>query len=125
MMSPDQFNEFCLPHICDFVECLDYPFFHLDGIGMIKHVDSLLNISKLKAIQWQPGAGHESIDQWTDLIIKMLNAGKSVQVYAQAKEVETLVDKVGAKGLLVILTDEKEEPMKEVMEKYPSNLIYK
>lgn len=125
MMSPEQFDEFCLPHIHDFVECLEYPFFHLDGIGMIKHVDSLLNISKLKAIQWQPGAGHESIDQWTDLITKILRAGKSVQVYARAKEVESLVNKVGPKGLLVILTDEKKAPIKEVMEKFPSNLIYK
>ncbi len=123
MLAPEQFEEFCLPHIRDFVESIEYPFFHLDGIGMIPHLDFLLDIPKLKAIQWQPGAGHESLDRWTDLIRKILDADKSVQVYARAEEVEPLIKKVGTKGVLAILTDEREDSIKRIMEKFPSNII--
>ncbi|MCU0644597.1 MAG: hypothetical protein MUC94_10080 [bacterium] len=102
MISPTMFKEFCLPHIWDIIDILDYPFYHLDGGGAIPHLNELLKIEKLKVIQWQPGAGKERLFQWYDLIRHILEKGKSVQVYAQADEVDDLVKKVGARGLLIV-----------------------
>lgn len=102
MISPDMFKEFCLPHILNLIDFLDYPFYHLDGEGAIPHLDELLKIEKLKVIQWQPGAGKERLAQWYDLIKHILSKKKSIQVYAQADEVDDLVRNVGARGLLIV-----------------------
>jgi len=98
---------------------MDYPFFHVDGTGMIPHVDALLEIGGLKAIQWQPGAGHERLDQWYGLLRKILASGKALQVYARAEEVEALVRNVGANRLLVIVRDSPRDEVLRLAERYP------
>ncbi len=103
MISPDMFKEFCLPSIRQMIEAMDYPLFHLDGQGMLPHLDMLLEIEELKAIQWQPGAGKERLDQWYPVIQKILAAGKSCQVFAEAAEIDDLERNVGHQGMLAIL----------------------
>ncbi|MBI4979183.1 MAG: hypothetical protein HZC28_17005 [Spirochaetes bacterium] len=102
MFSADMFREFCVPHLSDIFDAMDYPFYHLDGVGAIVHLDALLKMKNLKAIQWQPGAGKERLSQWYELIRKIIAAGKACQVYARPDEIDDLVKNVGAKGLLVI-----------------------
>ena len=97
---------------------MDYPFYHLDGVGANKHLDSLLEITELKAIQWVPGAGKERLDQWYELISYILSHQKSVQVYAEVDEVDDLVKAVGAKGLLIICESANNEESQRLMEKY-------
>jgi hypothetical protein len=105
MLSTDIFEEFCLPYIKKCVDFLDYPMYHLDGPGAVKHLDCLLEIEKLKVIQWIPGAGKEEITQWYGLIRKILDSGKSAQVFCNVDEVDDLVKNVGTKGLLINLYD--------------------
>ncbi|MEK6794313.1 MAG: hypothetical protein AABZ39_06030 [Spirochaetota bacterium] len=117
MFSADMFREFCVPHLADIFDAMDYPFYHLDGIGAIVHLDALLEMKDLKAIQWQPGAGKERLHQWYDLIRRIIDAGKACQVYAHADEVDDLVKNVGANGLLVICNCRDESTAHELMEK--------
>lgn len=119
MISAEMFDEFCLPHIFDIVDVLDYPFYHLDGTDALVHLESILKIPKLKAIQWQPGAGHERLDQWYDLIKYIISKGKSVQLYARVDEIGPLVENVGSKGLLVVcngVTNSEAEKLTEQFE---------
>jgi hypothetical protein len=117
MLSNAMYRRFCLPHLLDFIDAMEYAFYHLDGIGAIKHLDTLLAIPKLKVIQWVPGAGKERLSDWYELIRKILSAGKSVQVYAKADEVDDLVRNVGARGLLITV-EASEEQAKRLMERY-------
>jgi hypothetical protein len=117
MISDEMFKQFCLPHIMDQVEVMDFPFYHLDGIGALCHLETLLDIERLKVIQWVPGAGKERLDQWYGVIRQILNAGKSVQVYAQPDEVDALVENVGPRGLLITVNATDEEA-KELAERY-------
>ena len=105
MISPDMFRDFCLPAIERMVDAMDYPLFHLDGTGMIPHLDMLLAIDKLRVIQWQPGAGKQRLDRWYDLIRRILAAGKSCQVFADPDEIEGLTRNVGTEGLLAIINN--------------------
>ena len=118
MISNEMFVEFCLPHIINMVEYMEYPFYHLDGVGALNHLDSLLDIDRLKVIQWQPGAGKEKLSQWYDLIKRILVAGKSVQLYGEPEEIDDLVKNVGAQGLLVICRDLLNEQAEKLEEKY-------
>jgi hypothetical protein len=68
-------------------------------------------------IQWIPGAGKERISDWYPLIRRILAAGKSVQAFATAPEVDELVAEVGARGLLITVTASEEEA-EDLAEKY-------
>ena len=112
MISGAMFRKFVLPHVSDMVDAMEYPLYHLDGIGALPHLPMLLQLSKLRAIQWVPGAGKERIREWYDVIKMILNSGKSVQVFIQADELEDLVTHVGSRGLLATVSATVEEAEK-------------
>jgi len=118
MISKEMFDEFSLPHIIEMVEAMDYGFYHLDGKGSIIHLDSLLQIEKLRAIQWQPGAGNEKLSQWYDLIRKILNSGKSVQLFGKPEEIDDLIKNVGTRGVMVICGNLSRDEAERLEEKY-------
>jgi hypothetical protein len=109
MISARMFKRYCIPHIADMLDAMDYGFYHLDGTGAIPHLQHLLGLSKLRAIQWVPGAGKEELGQWHELIARILAAGKSVEVFARPEEVEPLVKAVGPRGLLINVPCSAEE----------------
>ncbi len=117
MLSKDFYDDFCLPYIKKCINSLDYPLYHLDGPAALKHLDSILSIQNLRAIQWVPGAGHLDIAPWYPLVEKILASGRSVQLFCRAEEVAPLVKRVGAKGLLLSLFDATPEHMNQ-LEKY-------
>jgi len=57
MISPEMFNCFAMPELEELCDFLDYPVYHFDGQEQIRHLDSLLSLKKLRAIQWTPVAG--------------------------------------------------------------------
>lgn len=118
MISNEMFRTYCLPHILDMVDAMEYPLYHLDGVAALAHLDSLLAIEELKVIQWVPGAGKERLDLWYDVICHILDAGKSVQVYGQAWEVDGLVQNVGARGMLFTLLDATPEQAEQLIDRF-------
>ena len=55
--------------------------FHLDGKGVARHLDEILNVPEIQAIQWVQGAGADQpILPWLPLIKKIQTAGKGVVV---------------------------------------------
>jgi hypothetical protein len=101
MISARMYRRYCLPHIADMIDTKEYGFYHLDGVGAIPHLDALLGLKKLRAIQWVPGAGKEELSQWYELIAHILAAGKSIEVFARPDEVGMLVKALGTRGLLI------------------------
>lgn len=118
MISPVMFKEFLLPHIVDIAESMDYALYHLDGVGALPHLDLILNIDKIKVIQWVPGAGKERISEWYDVIRKILSKKKSCQLYIKSYELDDLVKNVGSQGLLVTITDASKENVEKYLMKY-------
>ena len=57
MISPKNFRRFVQPYIRQQCQWLDYSLYHLDGVGAIRHLDALLEIEELDALQWTPGVG--------------------------------------------------------------------
>ena len=111
------YRKFVIPHLRDQMDAMQYPFFHLDGVGALNHLNSLLEIKPLRAIQWVPGSGKERIGQWYGVIQRILQAGKSVECFAQADEVDDLVKHVGARGLLINV-DANQEEAEKLMARY-------
>ena len=90
MLSPKIFNEFILPALIEEADYLDHSIYHYDGIGALRHLDSVLSIKNLDGIQWVPGAGNPPQSQWTELLLRIQNAGKSLHISASPDEIKQL-----------------------------------
>lgn len=104
MISQPMFREFVQPYLSAQCDLLDYTLYHLDGPGAVQHLDALLEIESLDAIQWMPGAGVPTGGDkgWYDLYRRILAGGKSVQATGvKPDEIIPLIDAVGPKGLFI------------------------
>lgn len=105
MFSPDMFRRFVVPSLNEQCQWLDNSLYHLDGTQAMCHLDALLEIESLDAIEWTPQAGIEGggDPRWFDMYGKILDAGKSVQVVGVAPhQIEPLLDAIGAKGVYIM-----------------------
>ena len=82
---------------CDF---LQDSFYHLDGIGQLRHLDILLSIEKLKGIQWLPGTGRPDPENWLDVLKKIRNGGKLCQVYVSPEGALKIKNSLGGEGFV-------------------------
>lgn len=78
MIGPKMFDTFVGPELKSSAEQLYNAFYHMDGVGQIPHLDSLLAIDAIKGYQWQPGEGEMMSKNWDDLNLRILNAGKKL-----------------------------------------------
>jgi hypothetical protein len=113
MFSEDMFRTFVQPYIQEQCRRIDYTLYHLDGVGAMRHLDALLEIKELNAIQWTPGAGQPQGGDpaWYDLYRKILADGKSIMAaWVTVPEIKPLLDAVGTDGvsLLVDFKTERE-----------------
>ncbi|MFZ5516268.1 MAG: hypothetical protein ACOY90_06495 [Candidatus Zhuqueibacterota bacterium] len=82
MISPAMFDTFVKPELDATIARLDHPFYHLDGIGELPHLDALLQMPKLKGIQWVPGDGKPDVSRWPEIYRKISEAGKLTQFFS-------------------------------------------
>jgi hypothetical protein len=113
MFSPRMYRQFVLPALTAQCEWLDHALYHLDGTQALRHLDTLLAIGPLDAIEWTPQAGIETGGhrRWHELYRRILAAGKSVQVVnVEPGEIVPLLDAIGPAGVyaLIQLRDERE-----------------
>jgi len=100
MVSPEMAREMILPDILFEMKPLERSIFHLDGVGALKHLDLILDIPNLHAVQWVYGAGQGPASRWIEVYRRCLQAGKSVQVLAEtAEDALNVLKAVGAKGV--------------------------
>jgi hypothetical protein len=105
MFSPDMFRQFVVPSLTRQCEWLDNSMYHLDGTQAVCHLDALLEIEPLDAIEWTPQSGIETAgdQRWFDMYRKILRAGKSIQVVGiKTAEVLPLLDAIGHKGVYML-----------------------
>jgi hypothetical protein len=104
MISPEAFKEIFLPPLIETLYTVDHRIYHLDGPGALQHLEALLALPDLHAIQWVPGAGHEAIQQWIPLIQRVQKAGKNIAVSVSPDEVDLLLREVQPEGLFISTT---------------------
>jgi len=86
MVGPEIFRKFALPYIEYEAEFLDRCIFHLDGPGALIHLDDILSVKKIDAVQWVPGAGEKPHIGWIEVLKKIKKGGKGIIVYPQNPE---------------------------------------
>jgi len=101
MIGPRMFEQFVLPELQATCKRLPRSFYHLDGIGQIRHLDLLLSIPELDGVQWIPGDGKPDCAHWPDLYKKIHAAGKKIQIINGGfAAVAAVIEQVGsARGI--------------------------
>jgi hypothetical protein len=105
MFSPAMFKRFVLPALREQCEWLDYSIYHLDGSQAMCHLDALLTIDALDAIEWtpEPGQPKGGSPAWYGMYKRILAAGKGVQMLdVRASELAPLLDAIGNNGVFII-----------------------
>lgn len=112
LISPETFEEFYLPWLQNELAHMTHNIFHLDGKGMLRHLDRLLETPEIHAIQWVHGVGEDApIMQWIPIVEKIQNAGKGVLLDLRVEEIEPFIQATRPEGLfLCIAADEEMQP---------------
>jgi len=98
MISPAMFERFVSPDIRSCCDFLDHAFYHLDGKGQIPHLDLLLDIPRLRGVQWIPGDGQPEPEGWLSLLKRIKDSGKLCQLYVSPAGAKRIVSSLGGKG---------------------------
>jgi hypothetical protein len=118
MISQDDFRTFALPFLREQTEKIDYTLYHLDGVDAIRHLDALLELENLNAIQWTPGYGQPQGGNacWYELYKKIIAGGKSVMAnWVELNELEPLLDNVGNNGLHINVDFHNEDEIEKAI----------
>ena len=106
MLSPAMFDEFALPELARKTEALERTIYHLDGPGEWRHLDSILSLPGLDAIQYVslPGDPPNEDPYWLPKYRKIAEAGKGIIIFARdPRKVAELAKGLPAERLAVIL----------------------
>ena len=109
LIGPAMFEEFFYNEFTMHINALDRSIFHVDGPDMVRHLDLLLDIPKLDAIQWVPGDGKPEAIGWIPMLKKIQGKGKSLFLYSSAKNVEGLLKDLSPEGLFIHVYDTFED----------------
>ncbi len=121
MIGPEMFDEFVKPELQASCRRLGNAFYHLDGIGQLPHLDSLLSIPELKGVQWIPGAGQPDMAHWPQVYRKIRAAGKLIQIWGNFATLDALSEQLGsAKGICLLTGDtlDHEAEVREQLRRY-------
>lgn len=80
MLGPRMFEEFVLPTLRRNTERFSHTIYHLDGVGQLCHLDMLLSLPALDAVQWVYGMGKPGPAHWKDVYRRILDAGKQIML---------------------------------------------
>ena len=118
MISVDDYRRFVQHFIREQCQKIDYTLYHLDGVGAMHHLDALLEIDELNAIQWTPGVGEPQggSPKWYDLYRRILAAGKSIMAcWVTLDELRPLLDNIGGDGVHLEMDFHNEQEVEQAM----------
>lgn len=122
MISPAFFDEFVKPELACMCRKIGRSIYHLDGVGELNHLDSILEIEDINAVQWIPGDGQKPQVEWPEVLTNIHKAGKLVQLNGSLPDLDRVVEYLGTtKGIHVMRQDALPEQRQEYLrylEKY-------
>jgi len=77
--------------------------FHLDGPGAARHIDALLEVPDIQAIQFAPGTGTPSALAWVHMFHRIQQRGRSLLVVSPPEEVIALCEALRPEGLGILI----------------------
>ena len=116
LISNSMFEEFFLEPLVGEMNLAEYNIYHLDGPGALRHLDSLLGIDSLDAIQWVHGAGNGTPADQISIYKKIQKANKGIQILdAFPQDVPMLTEHLDPHGVWLRVAVSNEDEAKWVL----------
>ncbi len=115
LISTEMFGKYLLSFIAEQTHWVERTIYHLDGPDAIRHLDSILELSELDAVQWVPGAGAAPATEWIPLLRRIQEAGKSVYTYCAPEEVPAIAEALRPEGLMLVAECENEAQARSIL----------
>lgn len=115
LISSRHFEEFCLPILQREVRTMTHNIFHIDGKRIARHLDLILSVPEVHALQWVQGVGSDQpIMQWVPLI-KQMQARRPVIVDLHKSELDDFMAAVDPEGIFLWIGTANEEEELELL----------
>jgi hypothetical protein len=118
VLSPQMFRDFIVPELQGYLKVNAYSVYHWDGPDALKHLDALLQMDDLRAIQWTAGAGQQpaASPRWMPYYQRIQETGKCLILpFAEIGEVETILRGLSSRGLLLATWAPSEDDARDLL----------
>ncbi len=116
LISPEFFVEFGLPVLQHEVKTMTHNVFHVDGIGVAKHLDTILSVPEIHAVQWVQGVGDlYPILQWVPFLKELQAKNIPIVVDMDKADLEEFMEQMSPKGLFLWIATQNEEQELEIL----------
>jgi hypothetical protein len=118
LVSPKLFREYGLPILEREVQSRTHNIFYLYGKGVARHLDTILSVPEVHAIQWVHGVGDDQPIMQGVPFIKTLQArGVPIIVDLSKSELEEFTAAMNPEGLFLWVATESEEEESALLRK--------
>lgn len=118
MISQEMFEAFFIESLTNEMRHVKHNLYHLDGPGALRHLDLLLEIKELDAIQWVFGAGGGQASDYIEVYQKIQNAGKGIQMpEVYPSELDLIMENLDPKGVWMRVFPENCDQAESIMKK--------
>ncbi len=122
MLGPEHARRFVIPALAEEASFLDHCVFHLDGKEALKHLEDILAIKEIDAIQWVPGAGQPPTYEWMDLLKRIQKAGKGLHLYDwDINAIKRCYKELRPEGLVFEIYVKSQDEAEELLEWFRKN----
>lgn len=104
LVSRDEFRDVFVPGIRSECGLFDFALFRLEGLGALRHLNTILDLPEVTALEWVPGAGKGTPLQWIDVYRACQAAGKGVRISVHTDELEALLEVLRPQGVWLSVT---------------------
>jgi hypothetical protein len=113
MISPEDYIQYGLPILKEEVKTMSHNVFHVDGLGVAKHIDTILSVPEVRCIQWVQGMADDyPIMQHLDFIRYVQSKNRGIIVDLAKEDLDEYMEKMSPKNtFLWIATSSEEEEM--------------
>ena len=118
LISPRFFQCFGLPILKREIQTMTHNVFHVDGRGVAKHLDTILSVPEINAVQWVQGVGDDyPIMQWVPFIKELQAKNVPVIVDLGKEDLNDFINVIQPKGLFLWVATENEEEEIELLKR--------
>jgi hypothetical protein len=121
LISPEMFIQFGLPLIQEEVKGITHNIFLVDGKEIARHLDAVLSVPEIDALQWVQGMGKDApIMQWTPFLKKFQEIKMPVVVSLKVDELERFMDVMAPQGLFLWFDTQDEQEELDILRRLKS-----
>lgn len=118
MISPDDYEKYGLPILKKEVETMTHNIFHVDGSGVANHIDTILGVPQVHAIQWVQGLGDSyPIMQHLDFIRYVQSKGRGVIVDLAKEDLNAYMECMSPEKTFLWIATQSEEEELDIIER--------